>query len=274
VFAVLKETIARCHQHKTPMLAASLAFYTLLSLAPGLWVVVAAAGLFIGRQSARAEVIEWATEMTGPRIASLVDSVLDRMASSSSFATVAGLISMFLGATVVFGALQDSLNLIWDVPPKKRGFIARFLLKRLLSFGAILGLGAFLLTSLFMSAAMAAAARFAPSFLPAPKFQLEAANLAVAMIFLTLLFGLIYRILPDTTVLWRDAWAGAAVTAFLFSVGKAFIGLYLDYASSRSAYGAAGSLVVLLLWVYYSAQIFLFGAEFTEVYARRRTRAA
>jgi membrane protein len=270
VLAVLKETITRCHQHKISLLASSLAFYTLLSLAPGLWIVVAGASIFIDRQSVRAEAISWANEMIGPRIAGFVDSLLDGMAANSSFATVAGVLSMFFGATVAFSALQDSLNLIWDVPPRKRGHVARFFIKRMLSFGAVVVLGVFLLASLFMSASIAAAARFAPHFLPAPKLQLEAANFVAAIILLTLLFGLIYRILPDATVLWRDAWTGAAVTALLFSVGRAFIGLYLDYASSRSAYGAAGSLVVVLLWVYCSAQIFLFGAEFTEVYARRR----
>jgi membrane protein len=131
-------------------------------------------------------------------------------------------------------------------------------------------MGVLLLASLFTSVAIAAAARFAPHYLRAPEILLETANFAAAMVFLTLLFGLIYRILPDTTVLWRDAWTGAAVTAFLFSVGKTLIGLYLGYATSSSAYGAAGSLVVLLLWVYYSSQIFLFGAEFTEVCARNR----
>jgi len=269
---VLKDTFARCQKHNTPMLAAALAFYTLLSLAPGLWIVVAGAGAFIGKESARAEVISWATAMMGNGSAAFVGSLLDGMAANSYLATIAGVVSMFFGATVAFGALQDSLNLIWDVPPSQSGFVAEFFTKRLLSFAAVIVLGVLLLASLFTSAAIAAAARFAPNFLPASGTLLEVVNFLAAIAFLTLLFGLIYRLLPDTHVDWHDVWIGAAVTAILFSFGKTLIGLYLGNASSSSAYGAAGSLVVLLLWVYYSAQIFLFGAEFTEVYAQGRRR--
>ena len=267
---LLRKTFDRCMKHNTPMLAAALAFYTLLSLAPGLWIVLAGVGAVIGKQSARSQIISWAAEMMGSGGATFVGSLLDGMASNSSFATVAGVISMLFGATVAFGALQDSLNLIWDVPPTDSSYIKDFFSKRVLSFAAVVALGVLLLASVVTSTAIAAVARFAPQFLPAPELPLQVANFVAAMIFLTFLFGMIYRILPDARVEWHDVWMGASVTALLFSLGKTIIGLYLGHASSSSAYGAAGSLVVLLLWVYYSAQIFLFGAEFTEVYASGR----
>jgi membrane protein len=271
---LVKETIDRCQKHNTPLLAAALAFYTVLSLAPGLWIVVAAAGIFVGRESARDQVLAWATVMIGPRSAGFVGSILDGMTANTSFATVAGLVSMFFGATVAFSALQDALNTVWDVPPKDRHYIAEFFLKRLVSFLAVLALGVMLLASLMASAAISAVAHFAPRLLPAPELLLNAADFVVAIVFITLLFAVTYRILPDTAVDWRDAWTGATVTAILFTIGKALIGWYLGHTGLRSAYGAAGSFVILLLWVYYSTQIFLFGAEFAEVYAvtRRKRR--
>ena len=272
VVAFLKDAIEAYLRHNTPMMAAALAFYTLLSLAPGLWVVVAMAGMLIGRESARAQALAWATDMVGPQGASFVKGVLDSTVASSSLATAAGVASMIFGATIAFGALQDSLNVIWEVPSSERGYLHRFFFKRLWSFCMVLAVGILLLASLLLDTAIAGAGRVLPQDLPTSEQLLRAANFAVSLVLITVLFAVIYKIVPDTGIEWRDVWTSATVTSFLFSAGKIGIGLYLGRSSVSSAYGAAGSLVVLLLWVYYSAQIFLLGAELTEVYAKRQQR--
>lgn len=270
-YRILKETVEECVKDNTPMLAAGLSFYTLLSMAPALWVVVGVTGAIVGRQSARAQIMDWTNSAIGQRAAQYLGGVVDKVDNSSSLATALGLVSMFFGATLVFGALHDSLNLIWDVPPVEgRHWVRGFFIKRMLGFLVVLLVGALILVSLLAHAAITVAARFVPSFLPAPPFLLQFVNFLVSMGIILLLFAGIYRFLHDAMIPWHDVWVGAGVTAVLFAFGKMLIGIYLGSAGLTSAYGAAGSLVVLLLWVYYSAQIFLFGAEFTEVYARRR----
>jgi membrane protein len=271
---LFRQTFDRCLKHNTSMLSGALAFFTLVSLAPALSFVVAAAGLFVGRREARGHVIDWSTNMLGPVAARFISGVIDSGSNSSSFATIAGVVSLFFGATVAFGALQDALNLVWEVPATGRGSVRQFFFKRLVSFVAVMLAGLLLLVSLLIGALLSAAGKFIPHALPATEFLLQAANFAVSLALVTVLFAMLYRILPDTWVAWTDVWTGAAVTALLFSIGKLLIGLYLGHTSPSSAFGAAGSVVVFLLWVYYSAQIFLFGAEFTEVYAVARRTAA
>ncbi|MGH9648689.1 MAG: YihY/virulence factor BrkB family protein [Bryobacteraceae bacterium] len=272
---LFRSTFERCIKHNTSLLSAALAFYALLSLAPALYLVVAAAGTVIGRRAARGEVIAWSNQMLGSGGAHFISEVLDRGGSGGSFATIAGVVSLAYGATVAFGALQDALNLIWEVPPPERGYIKQFFVKRLVSFLAVLIVGVLLLVSLLTDAITAAAGKLMPQSLPATEFLLQATNFLASLILVTVLFALLYRILPDSWVAWRDVWTGAAITALLFSTGKALIGLYLGHTTTSTPFGAAGSVVIFLLWVYYSAQIFLFGAEFSEVYAvARRARAA
>jgi membrane protein len=272
---LFRDTFERCIKHNTSLLSAALAFYALLSLAPALYLVVAAAGAIIGRSAARSEVISWSAQMLGSGGARFIGEVLDRGGSGGSFATIAGVLSLAYGATVAFGALQDALNLIWEVPPPERGYIKQFFIKRLISFLAVMIVGVLLLVSLLTDAITAAAGKLMPESLPATAFLLQTANFVASLILVTVLFGLLYRILPDSWVAWRDVWTGAAITALLFSTGKALIGLYLGHSTTSTPFGAAGSVVIFLLWVYYSAQIFLFGAEFSEVYAvARRARAA
>jgi membrane protein len=263
------QTFERCQKHNTAMLSGALAFYALLSLAPVLSFVVEAIGVFVGRRQARGDVIEWATRALTPGAARVVSGMVDS-GSSSSFATIAGVVSLFFGATVAFGALQDALNLVWEVPPHGRGYVRQFFFKRLVSFVAVMAAGILLVISLLIDAVISAAVKFVPQELPATEFLLQAANFAVSMVLVTVLFAMLYRILPDTWVAWQDVWTGAAVTALLFSIGKLLIGLYLAHTTTGSTFGAAGSVVLFLLWVYYSAQIFLFGAEFTEVYSVSR----
>ncbi len=228
----------------------------------------------IGRRAARGEVLAWATQMVGSGGSRLIGELLDRGGTGGSFATIAGLVSLAYGATVVFGALQDSLNRVWEVPPHGRGFIKQFFFKRLVSFLAVMIVGALLLVSLLIDAITSAAGKFVPQSLPVTEFLLQAANFAVSLALVTVLFASLYRVLPDSWVAWHDVWTGAAITALLFSTGKALIGLYLGHTTTGSPFGAAGSVVIFLLWVYYSAQIFLFGAEFTEVYAVARRAGA
>lgn len=272
---LFKRAIEECIRDNTPMLAAGLSFYTLLSIAPALWLLVAVVGVWVGRDSARQRLIGWTTEVAGPRVAEVVGAVADQVEASGTVVTVLGLVTVFFGATMVFGALHDALNRIWNVaprPPSIIGTVRGYFTKRLLAFGGVLLVGFLILLSVVAETVMNAAARFAPGFLPVP-WLLWAANIALSMVVIVLFFAGIYRYLHAGNQGWREVWVGALVTAVLFEGGKILIGLYLGKTSLTSVYGAAGSLVVLLLWVYYSAQIFLFGAELTEVYAHSRRNA-
>jgi membrane protein len=269
---LLRLAFEKCQKDNTALIAAGLAFYTLLSLAPALWVVVAVAGSLVGRESARAEVLSFVASLTGPRAVRVVSNVLDSIAANGSVATLVGVISMFLGATLAFSALQDILNKIWNVTPRERGLIKDFIIKRLLSFAAVILVGILVIASLLTDTMISAAARFVPDRLPASELLLQTFTSGMSLAWTTLLFGVIYRLVPDRSIRWRDVWIGAVVTSLLFAIGKTLITLYLGHASFASAYGAAGSFVVFLLWVYYSAQIFLFGAEFTLVYAASSRR--
>jgi len=266
---LLRETIERCIKHNTSLLSAALAFYALLSLAPAMYFIVAFAGFVIGPGAAANQVIAWANDMLGAGGARFVAGILNR-SGTGRFATFAGIVSLAYGATVAFGALQDALNLVWEVPPSERGIIKQFFLKRLISFVAVMIVGVLLLVSLLASTVISAAGKFIPQALPVAEFILQVANFAVTIALVTFLFAVLYRLLPDTLVAWHDVWMGAALTGLLFAIGKTLIALYLGRAGPSSPFGAAGSVIVFLLWVYYSAQIFLFGAEFTEVYAQAR----
>jgi membrane protein len=269
---LLVRTVEECQKDNTPLLAAGLAFYTLLSLAPALWLAVGIAGMVVGRASVRAEVVSYVIDTVGPKAGLLFDDLLMQLSAKTELATTFGIISTLFGATILFAALQDSLNFIWDVVPKERGYIKDFLLKRLVSFALVLGIGVLLIAFLLIDTAVSAMLRYAPELLQIPERILSLVNLAAPLVLITLLCAVIYRVVPDRAISWRDVWIGAALTAALLTVGKILIGFYLGYASLGSVYGTAGSLVVFLLWVYYSAQIFLFGAEFTEVYATDRKR--
>jgi len=273
---MFRDTFERCLKHNTSLLSAALAFYSLLSLAPALYLLVTAAGVFIGQRAASGAVIDWATQMLGSGGGAFIGGVLERNGTESSFATIAGVVTLLYGATVAFGALQDALNLVWEVPPRAHGYIKQFFLKRLVSFVAVTIVGVLLLVSLLTGTVISAAGKFVPEALPATEFLLQAANFGITLVLVMVLFALLYRFLPDSPVAWREVWTGAAITALLFSIGKTLIGLYLGHTSPSSAFGAAGSVVIFLMWVYYSAQVFLFGAEFTEVYAvtRRAVMAA
>jgi membrane protein len=253
-----------------PSMGAALAYYTLFSLAPFLIVVIAVAGLVFGAEAARGEIVAQLRGLIGEDGAVAVQGLLTSAShpATSILAGTIGVLTLLLGATSVFGELQSALDRIWRSPALQQTSGLRDLLRgRLVSFGMIVSIGFLLLVSLVMSAALSALGTWSGEFLPGWEVLLQAVNLVVSFAITTVLFAMVYRILPRVHVAWEDVWVGASVTAFLFSLGKSAIGLYLGKAGVTSGFGAAGSLVVMLVWVYYSAQIFLLGAEFTWVFA-------
>ena len=255
-----------------PSMGAALAYYTLFSLAPLLIIVIAVSGMVFGQEAAQGEIVVQLRGIMGEEGAVAVQGILKaaREPAQGIVATIVGIVVLLLGATAVFGELQSALDRIWRVPaPDGESGIWHLLRTRLLSFGLVLGLGFLLVVSLVVSAALAALGKWWGGWFEGWDVVLEILNFAVSFGIFTLLFAMIYKIMPRARISWRDVWTGAAVTALLFTVGKVLIGLYLGKSGLASGFGAAGSLVVLLAWVYYSAQIFLFGAEYSWVYANR-----
>ncbi|MDX2153958.1 MAG: YihY/virulence factor BrkB family protein [Bryobacteraceae bacterium] len=270
--ALLADTVNEWYKHKAPRLGASLAFYTLLSLAPLLVVIVALAGAFYGEEAARGQIVAQLSGLVGTTGASVIEDVIKqaRQPAAGIFATAAGLLTLFFGATGVVTELRDALNTIYEIPaPEVRGLrtVLLFVRERFFSFAMVVGVGFLLLVSLAVSAWLAALGAWFNGWLPT--LLLQSGNTLISWVIIAGLFAAIYKTLPDVTLEWRDVALGAAVTSLLFSLGKFLIGLYLGSSTLASAYGAAGSLVVLLIWVYYSAQIFFLGAEFTQVFANR-----
>ena len=268
---VLKRALVGWWNDNVPRLGASLAYYTLFALSPVLLVATGIAGLVFGPEAVRGEIVGQIQGLVGRQGAEAVQSMLESASrpSTSIPATIVGLVTFFLGATGAFLELQTALNAIWRVKPRPGTNVRDFLVQRLISFGLVVGVGFLLLVSLLVSAALAALSRYLGHIFPALTAFWEAANVLVSLFVITLLFAMIYKILPDVRLRWRDVWIGALVTAGFFSVGKQLIGLYLGTSSVASSFGAAGSVVVLLVWVYYSAQVVLLGAEFTRYYVER-----
>jgi membrane protein len=255
-----------------PSMGAALSYYTLFSLAPLLIIVIAVAGMVFGQEAAQGEIVAQLRGIMGEEGAVAVEGMLKaaREPTKGVVATIVGIVILLLGATAIFGELQSALDRIWRVPaPKEESGIWHLLRTRLLSFGLVLGLGFMLTVSLVVSAALAALGKWWGGWFQGWDVLLEILNFVVSFGIFTLLFAMIYKIMPRAIIPWRDVWTGAAVTALLFTIGKVLIGLYLGKSSLASGFGAAGSLVVLIAWVYYSAQIFLFGAEYTWVYANQ-----
>ncbi len=257
-----------------PSMGAALSYYTLFSLAPLLIIVIAVAGMVFGQQAAQGEIVVQLRGIMGAQGALAVEGILKaaREPAKGVVATIVGIAILLLGATAIFAELQSALDRIWRVPApqaESESGIWHLLRTRLLSFGLVLGLGFMLTVSLVVSAALAALGKWWGGWFEGWDVFLEILNFAVSLGIFTLLFAMIYKIMPRANIPWRDVWTGAAVTALLFTIGKVLIGLYLGKSSLASGFGAAGSFVVLIAWVYYSAQIFLFGAEYTWVYANR-----
>ena len=269
-FNLFKQAFTEFGDDKAQRLGAALAYYTIFSLAPLLLIAIAIAGMVFGREAAQGQIFGQLRGVFGPQAAAGVQEMVKSAAKpkSGTIATVIGIVTLLFGAAGVFGQLRDALNTIWNVEPKKASGFMVILKDRFLSFAMVLGTGFLLLVSLVIDSGVAAAGHFVGSRLPGGEALWQGVQLVVSLGVVTLLFALIFRFLPDVHPTWRDVWLGAAFTAVLFVVGKFALGLYLGKSAVGSSYGAAGSLVVLLLWVYYSAQILFFGAEFTQVYAR------
>ena len=255
---------------KAQRLAASLAYYTIFSIAPLLLIAIAIAGLAFGKAEAQHEIVAQLHSLFGAAGSKAIEDMLLSAAKPKTgvLAIVIGFATLLFGAAGVFGQLKDALNTIWNVEPKKGGGFAGLIKDRFLSFAMVLGVGFLLLVSLVVDAALASIGKFAEARLPGGETVWQILQLVVSFGVITVLFALIFRFLPDVRVEWHDVWFGAAFTAFLFVLGKFGLGLWLGKGSVGSAYGAAGSLVVLLLWIYWSANILFFGAECTQVYAR------
>lgn len=259
-------------RHKDSRLGASLAFYTLLSLTPLLLVVVSIGGLVFGRTVAEGHLIQQIRDLIGPQGAAGVQALLagTHSAKHGIIATVIGLTTLLFGASGVLLELRDALNTIWEVPPDPTSglrSIVQIIKQRLFSFALVLAIGFLLLVSLVVNAWIAAAGTFFAGVLPAPEVLLDTANSVFSFVVITGLFAAIYKIMPDMHLEWRDVLLGSAVTSVLFTAGKFLIGLYLGKASFASTYGAAASLVIIIVWVYYSSQVFFLGAEFTKVFS-------
>ncbi|HKY46847.1 MAG TPA: YihY/virulence factor BrkB family protein [Acidimicrobiia bacterium] len=258
-------------EDKAPRLAAALSYYTAFSLPPLLVAVIGVAGLVYGVDEVRERILAQVADLVGTDSAATLGEAVThaQQSTGSGVALVLGLFTLLVGATGAFGQLQEALNTIWEVEPKKGAGIWRLVRSRLLSFGTILGTGFLLLVSLALSAAIGALVEVAGGFdWMAP--YLAALDVVASMIVITCLFALIFKVLPDTKIEWRDVWVGAGLTAILFVAGKFAIGFYLGVSEVGSAYGAAGSIIVILVWIYYSALILFFGAEFTQVWAANR----
>jgi membrane protein len=270
--SLAKESVKSWSDDYAPSMGAALAYYTMFSLAPLLLIVIAIAGLVFGAEAAQGEIVGQLRGLIGEEGAVAVQGLLES-ASKPSTSILAGIISivtLLVGATTVFGELQSSLDRIWRAPAaEKKSGIWTLLRTRLLSFGMILAIGFLLVVSLVVSAGLSAVGKWGGAYFTGWEIVLQGLNLLVSFAIVTVLFAMIYRILPRVDIAWSDVWTGAAVTALLFTIGKYLIGLYLGQASVTSAFGAAGSIIVVMVWVYYSAQIFLLGAEFTWVYAHR-----
>lgn len=268
---IFGETFREWNDDKVPRLGAALAFYSVLSLGPLLLIVIAVASLFWGRDAVSGYLLAEIQALIGNRGAHAIQAILAHREqtadhSGGGWATTIGIVTLLVSSTGFFAQLQDALNTIWNVDHMPRGHWIWFVKKRVLSFAMILGVGFLLLIGLVASAALSAFTTSLDSIMP--PILLHALNTFLSFCVAAVLFAMVYKFLPDVAIKWRDVSVGAVMTALMFEAGKFLIGLYLGHSAFGSVYGAAGSLIVLLIWIYYSAQVFFLGAEFTQVYAR------
>ncbi len=255
-----------------PTLGAALAYYTVFSLAPLLIISIAISGFVLGEEAASGQIFAQLRMILGDQSGKAIQDIVQSAGSKPEggvIAAMTGLATLLFGASGVFGQLQTSLNLIWGVEGKPGRGVLRIVKDRFLSFSFILVVGFLLLVSLLLSTSITFVADWMGGVASGTVIVAQALNLGLSLVIITALFALIFKVLPDASIAWKDVWFGAFLTSLLFTVGKYFLGLYLGTSSMSSAYGAAGSLIVLLLWVYYSAQIVFMGAEFTKVWSHR-----
>jgi len=269
LFSLVKKTFAEAGDDKIPRLAASLSYYTLLSLSPLLILSVAVAGLVFGEEAARGQIAAQLQQVFGPEAGEAIQTMVAsaKEPGSGVLGTIIGVVVLLFGASGVFGELQDSMNTIWEVAPKPGRGILGIVKDRFFSFTMVVGVAFLLLVSLVISAGLSAIGNWLSSFVGV-EWLWQGVNFVVSLAMIAALFALVFKVIPDVKIRWRDVWIGASVTAALFTIGKFLIGLYVGKAGVAGPYGAAGSLVVIVVWVFYSAHILFIGAEFTQVYAR------
>lgn len=269
---LFKNAYKEYSEDDTWVLGAALSYYTIFSLAPILIIIIAVAGMIYGKEAVTGQIYDQIKEIVGSTAALQVQAMVKSAYApgKSTIATIIAIGLLIFGSTTVFYQLQSALNKIWEVKPNPKKGLLLYIRSRVLSFGMIIAIGFLLLVSLVVNALMLGLSKYLMSFLPDYSVYLfQILNLVLSLIVITLLFAMIYKFLPDAVIRWRDVWAGSLFTAILFTLGRYGIAYYLGKSDIGSAYGAAGSIVVLLVWVSYSSQILFFGAEFTQVYARR-----
>ena len=271
ILSMLKEAAGEWGNDKASRLAAALSYYTIFSIAPLLIIAIAVAGLVFGHEAASNQIFDQVRGFVGDGGAQAIQAMVASADKKGAgiVATLVGIATLLVGASGAIGQLQTALNTIWEVEPKPGQGIKGFLRTRVLTFSMVLVIAFMLLVSLVLSAGLSGAGHYLDSVLAIPAALLQALNFTVSFLVISVLFAMIYKFLPDVEIKWKDVWIGGAVTSLLFSIGKFLIGLYLGRGSVTSAFGAAGSLVVILIWIYYSSQILFFGAEFTNVWAKR-----
>jgi len=271
IWQLIKETISEWSEDKAPRLSAALAYYTAFSLAPILVIAIAVVGLAFDRGAIQEGVIQQIGGLVGAGSADLIRTMLEasKDLGSNLWATIIGVIALIFGATGVFGQLQDALNTMWEVAPKPHQGILGFIKSRFLSFTMVIVVGFLLLVSLVISAALAALHKWSLGLFPGFEIVVQILNIVISFGVVTLLFALLFKYVPDAEIQWRDVWLGAAITALLFIIGKQLISLYIGSSDPGSKFGLLASLIIILLWVYYSALICFLGAEFTQVYANK-----
>jgi membrane protein len=268
---LLKTTVEEWNVDNASRLAAALAYYIIFSMAPLLVIGVAITGMVLGQEAAQGTLVgQIARYVNSQEVAELIQTMIQNAGAPSTnfFATIVGIVVLFYAASCVFGELKDALNLIWDVPPKPTGGLIRLLVNRLLMLVMVIVSGFLLLASLVADTGMAAATIWLNIWWPGIATWGQAASFVFFFIVTLGVFALIYKYVPDIRIAWRDVWIGAVATTLLFSIGRLLIGWYLGRSTVASTYGAAGSLGALLLWIYFSTQLFFLGAEFTQVYGR------
>ncbi|MEO8102153.1 MAG: YihY/virulence factor BrkB family protein [Betaproteobacteria bacterium] len=270
LWTLVRQALSAWHEDYAPSMGAALSYYTIFSLAPLLLIVISVAGLVFGADAVRGEIFGQLRGLMGNDAAAAIEGILASVSKpvQGITATVVGIALVLVGATSVFGELQDALDRIWRAPVRQQpGGLPGLLRARLLSFGLILGIAFLLMVSLVLGASMAALGKWWNSAFGGWEVLAQVTNEMIGLALTTGVFAMIYKIMPRVRVQWRDVWLGALVTSLLFTIGKFLIGLYIGRSGIASGFGAAGSLVIILIWVYYSAQIFLIGAEFTRAYA-------
>ena len=268
---LLKQAGSEWLEDKAPRLGAALAYYTALSIAPLLVIAIFIAGMVFGKEAAQGYLLDQLRSMVGAQGGQAIETMIaqsDRP-RTGFIAAVVSVITLLAGAVGVVGQIQDALDTIWEVAPKPGRGVIGFIKDRMLSLAMVLGFGFLLLVSLVLSTVLTAMASFFVGLMPAVAPVMEAANFVISLGVTALLFAMIFKLIPDAKIAWSDVWIGAGLTALLFTLGKFLLGLYLGRSGVTSTYGAAGSFVALLVWVYYSAQLVFFGAEFTKAYANR-----